>query len=157
MSLRDRYLDLYQRRLAQASRLFAGMEEVLQHIEENGLTWGVVTNKPGFLTDPLLDELGLLARSAVTISGDTLPERKPHPQPLLHAVAQIGVSPANSIYVGDDARDIQAGNAAGMATVAALYGFIPPDEDPASWQADHQIEQPGDLLTIISGHVGHAS
>ena len=151
MSLRDRYLEVYRGQLAQESRLFDGMEEVLQHIEGNGLVWGIVTNKPGFLTDPLLDELSLLGRSAVTISGDTLPERKPHPQPLLHAAAQIGVAPAHSIYVGDDARDIQAGNAAGMTTVTALYGFITPDDDPADWPADHQIERPGDLLTIISG------
>ena len=151
MSLRDRYLEVYRGQLAQESRLFDGMEEVLQHIEGNGLVWGIVTNKPGFLTDPLLDELSLLGRSAVTISGDTLPERKPHPRPLLHAAAQIGVAPAHSIYVGDDARDIQAGNAAGMTTVTALYGFITPDDDPADWSADHQIERPGDLLTIISG------
>jgi 2-phosphoglycolate phosphatase len=157
MSLRDRYLDLYREGLARQSRLFEGMEAVLQHIEERELPWGVVTNKPGFLTVPLLEELGLLGRSAVTISGDTLAERKPHPQPLLHAAAQIGVSPAHSIYVGDDARDIQAGNAAGMTTVTALYGFITPDDDPANWPADHQIERPDDLLTIISEHDDKAS
>ena len=157
MSLRDRYLEVYRGQLAQQTRLFDGMEEVLQHIEGNGLAWGIVTNKPGFLTDPLLEELGLLGRSAVTISGDTLPERKPHPQPLLHAAAQIGVATALSIYVGDDARDIQAGNAAGMTTVSALYGFITPDDDPANWPADHQIERPSDLLTIISGQDDNAS
>jgi len=157
MSLRDRYLELYRGQLARQSRLFDGMEEVLQHIEAQGLAWGIVTNKPGFLTDPLLDELGLLERSAVTVSGDTLPERKPHPRPLLHAAAQIGVAPKHSIYVGDDARDIQAGNAAGMTTVTALYGFITPEEDPTTWPADHQIERPDDLLTIISVHGGNAS
>jgi phosphoglycolate phosphatase len=150
MSLRDRYLDLYLRRVAHATTLFDGMGEVLDAIENAGLSWGVVTNKPGFLTEPLLDALGLLARSASTVSGDSLPERKPHPGPLLHAAMQIGVTAAESIYVGDDARDVVAGNAAGMTTVAALYGFIPPDEDPWAWPADHRIERPEDLLNLLA-------
>lgn len=149
MSLRDRYLDAYQRRVAHATTLFDGMDAVLEHIEQAGLHWGVVTNKPGFLTEPLLTALGLLSRSSATVSGDTLAERKPHPRPLLHAAEQIGVAPAAAIYVGDDTRDIVAGNAAGMTTVAALYGFIPPGDDPAEWPADHWIEHPRDLLAIL--------
>lgn len=149
MSLRDRYLELYAQSLAVASGLFNGMAEVLDYIETAGMHWGVVTNKPGFLTEPLLDALGLLARSATTISGDTLPERKPHPRPLLHAAEQIGITPGEAMYVGDDTRDIVAGNAAGMTTVAALYGFILPGEDPLGWPADHRIEHPGDLLAIL--------
>jgi len=157
MSLRDRYLELYRENLAHQTELFEGMEAVLQHLESLGLAWGIVTNKPGFLTDPLLEELNLHRRSAITVSGDTLAERKPHPQPLLHAAASIGVAPAASLYVGDDERDIQAGNAAGMTTVTALYGFITPDEDPNAWPADHQIKHPADLLTIISTTPGSAS
>ena len=149
MSLRDRYLDIYERRVARATKLFDGMGEVLERIEMNGMHWGVVTNKPGFLTEPLLDALGLSSRSGATVSGDSLPERKPHPRPLLHAAAQLGVDASHAMYVGDDARDVAAGNAAGMTTVAALYGFIPPDEDPRAWPADHQIERPGDLLSIL--------
>jgi len=151
VSLRERYLCLYESRVARATTLFAGMEDVLTYIERAGLHWGVVTNKPGFLTEPLLEALGLLARSSATVSGDTLPERKPHPRPLLHAAEQIGVAPAAALYVGDDTRDIAAGNAAGMTTVAAAYGFIPPGDDPARWPADHRIEHPGDLLAILQG------
>lgn len=150
MSLRDRYLDMYEQSLAVASSLFDGMAEVLDYIEREGMHWGVVTNKPGYLAEPLLAELGLLSRSATTISGDTLPERKPHPRPLLHAVEQIRVAPGEAMYVGDDTRDIVAGNAAGMTTVAALYGFILPGEDPHAWPADHRIEQPHELLAILS-------
>ena len=150
MSLRDRYLDMYEQSLAVASGLFDGMAEVLDHIERADMHWGVVTNKPGYLAEPLLAELGLLSRSATTISGDTLPERKPHPRPLLYAAEQIGVAPGEAMYVGDDTRDIVAGNAAGMTTVAALYGFILPGEDPNDWPADHRIERPGDLLAILS-------
>jgi len=153
MSLRERYLELYEQRVAHATTLFDGMDEVLEFIERGGLHWGVVTNKPRFLTEPLLDALGLLSRSAATVSGDTLAEHKPHPLPLLHAAEQIGVAPAESMYVGDDTRDIEAGNAAGMTTVAAAYGFIPPDEDPDRWSADHRIEHPGDLLAILRGSI----
>lgn len=149
MSLRDRYLEVYERRLAVASALFDGMADVLRHLERENISWGVVTNKPGYLAEPLLDTLGLLARSSTLVSGDTLAERKPHPQPLLHAAKLSGVAPADSMYVGDDERDITAGNAAGMTTVAALYGFIPPDENPLDWPADHRIERPLDLLSIL--------
>ena len=149
MSLRERYLELYERRLTEATRMFDGMEQVLDRIEAAGLSWGIVTNKPGFLTEPLLDSLGLLARSSATVSGDTLAQRKPHPRPLLHAAEQLGVPAPQSMYVGDDTRDMQAGKAAGMTTVAALYGFIQPGEDPAHWQADFRIEHPGDLLAIL--------
>ncbi len=148
LSLRNRYLDLYAKRLCQATTLFDGMAEVLAQLEDAGMPWGIVTNKPGFLAEPLLDQLGLLQRSAALVSGDTLPERKPHPQPLLFAASQLFVMPGETVYIGDDIRDIEAGNAAGMTTVAAAYGFIPPDDNPAHWQADHLIESPGDLLTL---------
>ncbi len=148
LSLRNRYLDLYAKRLCQATTLFDGMAEVLAQLEDAGMPWGIVTNKPGFLAEPLLDQLGLLQRSAALVSGDTLPKRKPHPQPLLFAASQLFVMPGETVYVGDDIRDIEAGNAAGMTTVAAAYGFIPPDDNPAHWQADHLIESPGDLLTV---------
>lgn len=153
MSLRDRYIRLYEQRLAEATILFDGMAEVLDRIEARGMHWGVVTNKPAFLTEPLLDALGLLSRSAATVSGDTLPQKKPHPRPLLHAVESIGVDATRAMYVGDDTRDIAAGNAAGMTTVAALYGFIPPSDDPQGWPADYRITHPGDLLFILDGNV----
>jgi len=148
MSLRDRYLELYAQQLCRKTTLFNGMAEVLARLEGAGMHWGIVTNKPGFLAEPLLEQLGLLRRSAVLVSGDTLPERKPHPQPLLFAASRLNMMPEQIAYVGDDTRDIEAGNAAGMTTVVAAYGFIPPDDDPAHWPADHLIETPGDLLTI---------
>jgi phosphoglycolate phosphatase len=148
LSLRNRYIELYAQQLCLKTTLFDGMAEVLTRLEGAGMHWGIVTNKPGFLAEPLLDQLGLLQRSATLVSGDTLPERKPHPQPLLFAASQLGVTPGQAVYVGDDMRDIEAGNAAGMTTVAAAYGFIPTDDDPAHWPADHLIENPLDLLAI---------
>ena len=130
------------------------MARVLSSIEAANLAWGVGTNKPGNLTEPLLDELGLLSRCACVVSGDTVARRKPHPEPLLHAVEQIRAGDndqdiARAIYVGDASRDIEAGKAAGMITVAATYGYIPVDDDPAQWNADHIIEQPQQLLDIL--------
>jgi 2-phosphoglycolate phosphatase len=148
MTLRDRYLSLYAQQLCQATTFFDGMADVLARLERAGIAWGIVTNKPGFLAEPLLEQLGLLQRSAVLVSGDTLPERKPHPRPLLHAAEKIEVMPRRAIYIGDDLRDIDAGNAAGMTTVAAVYGFIPPDEEPANWPADYFIDHPREILTI---------
>jgi len=152
MSLRERYLDLYAQRLHTATVLFDGMAEVLEHLERDEIRWGVVTNKPSFLTEPLLDALGLLCRCACVVSGDTLPERKPQPQPLLHATTLIGVAPDQAMYIGDADRDIAAGKAAGMMTVAAAYGFIPPGDDPHTWGADHLIEHPRHLLAILKNH-----
>jgi len=149
LSLRDRYLVLYEHHLAKRTVPFEGMDTVLEHLEQAHIRWGIVTNKPTHLTEPLLDALGLLSRCGCVVSGDTLPERKPHPQPLLHAAELIGVEPAQAMYVGDADRDIQAGRAAGMMTVAAAYGFIMPGDDPAAWQADHCIDSPVELLTLV--------
>jgi 2-phosphoglycolate phosphatase len=156
--LRDRFLEIYAARVAVATALFDGMERVLDSLEAANLAWGVVTNKPGNLTEPLLAELGLLSRCACVVSGDTVPRRKPHPQPLLHAVDQIDApagrpDAAHAMYVGDASRDIQAGKAAGMVTVAATYGYIPMDDDPAEWNADHIIEHPEQLLDILRAFV----
>ncbi len=149
LSLRDRYLLLYEKHLVTRTAPFEGMDTVLEHLEQTNIHWGVVTNKPGYLTEPLLDTLGLLSRSACVVSGDTLPERKPHPGPLLHAAELLDIAPAQAMYVGDASRDIEAGRAAGMMTVAATYGFIMPDDDPAAWQADHNIDSPAELLTLV--------
>lgn len=148
MSLRERYLELYAQQLCQKTALFDGMAAVLEQLEQARMPWGVVTNKPGFLAKPLLAELDLLRRCAVLVSGDTLAERKPHPRPLLHAAEQAGIAAPEAAYVGDDLRDITAGRAAGMITVAAAYGFIPPEEDPRDWQADYLVHAPADLLQL---------
>jgi phosphoglycolate phosphatase len=152
--LRDRFLEIYAARVATATTLFEGMETVLNQVEADGLAWGVVTNKPGNLTEPLLAALGLLSRCACVVSGDTVAQRKPHPEPLLHAMRQIDAGSGSSnaaqlMYVGDADRDIRAGKAAGMITVAATYGYIPADDDPLQWHADHIIEHPPQLLDIL--------
>jgi phosphoglycolate phosphatase len=147
--LRLRFLDLYSQCLSEGTRLYPGMEPVLDELERLGLPWGIVTNKPGWLTDPLLAALGLHERAACVVSGDTLAERKPHPLPLLHAAAIVGVAPGHCIYVGDAERDIQAGRAAGMTTVVAAYGYISADDDPAGWQPTGIVAEPFELLDWI--------
>ncbi len=143
--LRTSFLDRYQANLAGASRPFPGIAELLQQIEEGDRAWGVVTNKPGWLTEPLLRLLDLDKRAAVIVSGDTLQQRKPHPAPLLHACTRSGFEPAQTVYVGDAERDVAAGIAAGMDTFVALYGYLGPEDRPGDWGASALIEQPGDL------------
>jgi len=144
--LRLRFLQHYRAIVADNSRLFDGFEEVLAELERRAIAWGVVTNKPEWLTHPLLEGLGLSARSAVVIGGDTLPNRKPHPQPLQVAAERIGVDCRQCIYVGDDERDIAAGRAARMKTLVAAYGYIEDAGEIAGWQADGVITTPRDLL-----------
>jgi len=144
--LRLRFLEIYSQHLAEHTRLFPGIEEVLDDIEARGLPWGVVTNKPGWLTDPLLATLELDRRAACIVSGDTLPQRKPHPLPMLHAASLVRVPPERCVYVGDAERDIQAGRAAGMATVVAAYGYLSESDDPGSWQPTGIVSAPGELL-----------
>jgi len=143
------YLDIYSASLAVKTCLFDGMAELLAELETADILWGVVTNKPAFLTDPLLQQLNLYDRSACVVSGDTLPQRKPAPEPLLFAMAQAELRPETTLYVGDADRDIEAGRNAGMPTVAAAYGYILPDEKASDWQADHMIDHPAEILTII--------
>jgi phosphoglycolate phosphatase len=150
-SLRLRFLELYAAHLAVGTRLFPGFDAVLETLESRGLPWGVVTNKPGWLTTPLLAALGLDHRSACAVSGDTLPERKPHPLPLLHAARLLGVEPGRCIYVGDAERDIQAGRAAGMTTLVATYGYISASEDPLQWQPHGMVSAPAELLAWVDG------
>jgi phosphoglycolate phosphatase len=150
--LRDRYLALYAGRLATATVLFDGMADVLDDLERKNMPWGIVTNKPAYLTEPLLESLGLRQRCACVVSGDTLPERKPHPRPLLYAAALMGMDATQAMYVGDSDRDIAAGRAAGMTTVAAAYGFVAPGDDPDDWAATHKIEHPSQLLAILNDH-----
>lgn len=148
-ALYEEYLQRYADRVYRSSRLFEGMEEVLTAIEAAGLPWGIVTNKPQGLTDALLQGLGLHTRSRVTVGGDALPERKPHPMPLLHAARGLAVEAADCVYVGDNRRDVEAGRAAGMRTIAAAYGYLLPDDDAWTWQADLVIEHPVALLPIL--------
>jgi len=154
-TLRQRFIEIYSARLTRESRLFDGMEDVLRFIERSGRLWGVVTNKPTLLTEPLLKGLGLHERCACVVCGDTTAHRKPHPGPLLYALERIGVSSSATLYVGDAERDIAAGRAAGTLTAAALYGYIPPDEAPDAWPADFQIRAPIELLRALAGPPSH--
>jgi len=148
-SLRRRFLDSYRSSLCAGTRLFDGLGAVLEWLEGRGIPWGVVTNKPGWLTDPLLAELELASRAACVISGDTLPEKKPHPLPLLHAASLLRLEPAHCAYVGDAQRDIQAGRAAGMRTCVAAFGYLGENDDPSSWLPDAIVEHPADLLKAL--------
>lgn len=139
-------LRVYQDNLCRDTRPFDGIPAVLDALEAHALAWGIVTNKPSWLTDPLMAQLGLAARAGCVVSGDTTPTPKPHPAPILHACAQLGVPPARCVYVGDAARDVEAGRRAGAATLAATFGYLQDDEDPAAWGADGLIATPLDLL-----------
>ena len=149
-TLRRRFLDLYRAALATHTRLFPGYDAVLDTLAAQAVPWGIVTNKPGWLTDPLVAELGLAARAGCVVSGDTVAERKPHPAPLLHAAGLLGVAPASCVYAGDAERDIVAGRAAGMATVAVRFGYLAAGEDPAAWNPDGIVERPGELLDWVA-------
>lgn len=148
-ALRRRFLDQYRSSLCAGTRLFDGLDAVLHCLEGQGVPWGVVTNKPGWLTTPLLAELELASRAACVISGDTLPEKKPHPMPLLHAAALMQLEPARCAYIGDAERDIQAGRAAGMRTCVAAFGYLGEDDDPSAWLPDAVVAQPADLLEAL--------
>lgn len=141
-----RFLALYESRVCVDSRLFQGMDEVLGYLEARGLPWGIVTNKPHYLTRALLEALSLHDRVACVVSGDTIAERKPHPAPLLHACHQLRRAPAACVYVGDAQRDIEAGSRAGMATLVALFGYLNDTDDPWAWGATGLVETPGDII-----------
>lgn len=149
--LRSRFLALYEAGLCRHSRIFPAMDPVLDALERNRHPWGIVTNKPGWLTEPLVAALGLADRAATVISGDTLPYAKPHPMPLLHAAREMDIPPERCVYVGDAARDIEAGRAAGMVTVAATWGYIPADDDPRAWAADRLFDEPSGLVELVAG------
>ena len=148
-ALRSQFLAYYEQRLCVHSRLFEGMAATLDALERSGARWGIVTNKLARFTAPLVESLGLRQRAACVVSGDTTPYAKPHPAPLLHAIGAARATAAASIYVGDDLRDVQAGRAAGLATVIAAYGYLGADADVARWGGDHIIERPADLLSLL--------
>ena len=148
--LRDEFLARYEQRMTQQTQVFEAMRPVLAALQALGLPWGIVTNKAQRFTNPLVRALGLQAQAAVVISGDTTPHAKPHPAPLLEAARQMALLPEHCIYVGDDLRDVQAGRAAGMGTVAAAWGYLGAGEPIGAWGADHVIETPGQLLNLLT-------
>ena len=154
-TLRKRFLAIYRTCLTLETRLYEGVGDALTRLESAGVPWGIVTNKPGGLTVPLLEHFGLQARAGVVVSGDTLPQRKPHPAPLLHAAERLGVPPAACIYIGDAERDILAGQAAGMKVYVALFGYIPSTERPSDWPAHGWLPSPASMTELLRSF--HAS
>ena len=148
-SLVGEYVERYAERLCDQTTVFAGLDELLDTLDAAGRPWGIVTNKPEHLTNPLVEELGLAGRSTCTISGDTLPVRKPAPDPLLLGCDIAGVQAHRSIYVGDSSRDIEAGLRAGAATIAAAWGYITDDDDPREWGADMIAVDTAELTQIV--------
>jgi N-acetyl-D-muramate 6-phosphate phosphatase len=147
--LARRFLSHYGDALCVRTTLFDGVAELLDALDMRGVSWGIVTNKQERFTLPLLQELDLARRAGCIVSGDTTPRPKPHPDPLLFASAALGVAPERCLYVGDDVRDVQAGRAAGMATVVASYGYLGDGEPIERWGADYLIASPGDVLRLI--------
>ena len=144
-------LDEYFNYFCTTTEFFPGMEKVLQHLEDNKLPWGIVTNKPKRFTTPLMKHLGLEQRAACIISGDTLKKSKPDPDQILHACELLAFDPATCVYIGDSKVDILASRAAGIPVLAALYGYIPPGENPLSWEADGYINHPEEILDWLGG------
>ncbi len=154
-ALRLEWFDNYQAAIAVHSTLFGGVPELLAGLTESGLGWGIVTNKPARFTDPLVPLIGL-AHAGCIISGDTMPFAKPHPAPLLEGARRLGVAPEECWYVGDDLRDIEAGRAAGMPTVACAWGYCGAIA-PSTWNADYLLETPTDLLELVRSVVASTS
>ena len=149
--LRDEFLTNYEKNICVHSKLFEGMDDLLQELEKEQVLWGIVTNKVERFTHPLLKLMSLHERSAAIVGGDTTPYSKPHPAPILKAAEICNINPAQCLYVGDDLRDIEAGRAAGMKTVAAAYGYCGCDEPVNAWGADYIIEHPSELRSIVFG------
>lgn len=147
--LRKQFLDYYQENIAVHTCLYPGVSQLLLHLENNEIPWGIVTNKPEGLTKLLLPHYPEFKQCAVMVAGDTLTQRKPDPAPILFACKQINVDQQQCFYVGDALRDIQAGNSADMTTFVAKWGYILKGEDCKAWQADHIIEIPLDILAFI--------
>jgi 2-phosphoglycolate phosphatase len=147
--LRDAFLARYAERMLDRTRVFDAVEPVLRTLSAAGVPWGIVTNKVTRYAEPVVRGLGLHARAGVLISGDTTAHAKPHPAPLLEAARRLGREAARCVYVGDDLRDMQAGRAAGMATLAAGWGYLGQGEHIDAWGADAVLKEPAQLLNWL--------
>lgn len=147
-AMRDEFLNIYENNLCCDSALFPGMATLVDHLEQQGIIWGIVTNKAERFAKPLMQQLGYAARAACIIGGDTTAHMKPHPEPLLAAARAIGIAPRSCIYVGDDERDIRAGHAAGMRTVAVRFGYLN-GSNPDHWGAERIVDSPMEILHAI--------
>ena len=148
-TLRDIFLDYYANNICVHSQLFDDMEKLIDTLEQRGIKWGIVTNKPHRYTVPLMQALGYAERAACLISGDTCTHAKPHPEPLLKVCQIIGVTAAECLYLGDDLRDMQAANAAGMRGIIANYGYVSAEASVENWDAHGSIDKPTELLGLI--------
>lgn len=149
LALREEFFKNYEQCLTEQTCAFEGIPELIAHLVAVGLPWGVVTNKSARFTGPLTQAMPLFKSARTIVSGDTTPHAKPHPAPLLEAAQQLGIDPIRCVYVGDDERDVVAGLAAGMSTVAATYGYLGHKSDPAQWGAHASINFPGALLRLL--------
>ena len=149
-AVRDEFLERYEVRMTRATVLFPGIEALLMGLRQRGLPWAIVTNKASRFSVPLVASFEALADAATLVSGDTVAHAKPHPAPLLEAARRMTVDPARCVYVGDDLRDVQAGAAAGMVTVAVRWGYLGAGEPIEHWGADCVIDSPTELLKLLA-------
>ncbi|HTN93682.1 MAG TPA: HAD-IA family hydrolase [Gallionella sp.] len=148
--IRDIFLDYYARNICVHTKLFDDTADLVDSLEQRGIKWGIVTNKPHRYTVPLMQALGYAERAACLVSGDTYAHAKPHPEPLLKASQMLGVAAAECIYLGDDLRDMQAANSAGMRGIIAKYGYISHDASAENWNAHASIDKPMELLGLLA-------
>ncbi len=149
-ALRDIFLDHYTYNICVNTKLFAGMAELISTLEQRSIMWGIVTNKPHRFTVPLIEALGYAQRADCLISGDTCTHAKPHPEPMLAACKLLNVAPKHCLYLGDDKRDMEAANAAGMLGIIANYGYVSDDVSIQNWQAHGSVDNPMELLTYLT-------
>ncbi len=149
---RDELLNYYTENIANKTSLFTGFDSVLDTIESRGLNWGIVTNKPSYLTNPLLQQLQLYNRAVTVVSSDTLEFRKPHPAPMLYACNEAGSTPGECIFIGDAERDIQAGRNAEMRTLIAMFGYISESDKPETWGADGYIHHAHEIIDWLDNN-----
>jgi 2-phosphoglycolate phosphatase len=149
LALRDEFLDRYATRMTQQTVVFDRVVPLLDELQQRRIRWGIVTNKAERFAQPLIRALGLDRSAATLVCGDTTPHSKPHPAPLLEAARRMDLDPASFAYVGDDHRDVVAGRAAGMGTIAAAWGYLGNGEAVGDWGADHVIHHPAELLNLL--------
>lgn len=149
-AMREEFFFNYAACMTERTYAFEGVPELIERLEQQKLPWGVVTNKSSRFTDPLTRAMPLFVNAGAIVSGDTTPHAKPHPEPLLEAARRLRVSPEQCVYVGDDERDVVAGLAAGMKTVAASYGYLGKKTEIQAWGAHAEINSPLSLLQLLA-------
>ena len=147
--LKDKLLENYSNNIAQYTTLFNGVEALLEKLDQENISWGIVTNKPERFTNPLMEALSISKRTSCIVSGDTTAHSKPHPESLIYAAKILNVAPHECLYVGDAERDIQAARNAGMKSLVALFGYLGPDDKPETWAADGSIKHPLKVLDYL--------